>query len=78
MFWGCFSYDQKGTCHCWLPETRKEKETASARIDDLNRDLELIMRAQLELEVGMRRLIYVACVGGVCITRPCAKRAQTR
>jgi transposase len=56
MFWGCFSYDQKGPCHCWAPETKKEKDTAAARIDELNQELEPIMRAQWELETGMRQL----------------------
>ena len=29
MFWGCFSYDKKGPCHCWTPETNKEKEAVT-------------------------------------------------
>jgi len=28
MFWGCFSYNRKGPCHCWAPETKAEKEQA--------------------------------------------------
>jgi transposase len=56
MFWGCFSYNKKGPCHCWLPETKQEKEAASTRINELNQELEPIMRTQWELETGMRRL----------------------
>ena len=56
MFWACFSYDKKGPCHCWTPETKKEKEAATARINELNQELEPIMKAQWELENGMRRL----------------------
>lgn len=56
MFWGCFSYDEKGPCHCWTPETKKEKEAATAYIEQLNRELEPIMRSEWELETGMRRL----------------------
>jgi transposase len=56
MFWGCFSYDKKGPCHCWTPETNKEKEAASAWIDELNEKLEPIKKAEWELENGIRRL----------------------
>lgn len=56
MFWGCFSYDRRGPCHCWLPETKQEKEAAIKRIEELNQELEPIMKAQWELETGMQRL----------------------
>jgi hypothetical protein len=56
MFWGCFSYDKKGPCHCWTPETNKEKEAASAWIDELNKKLEPIKKAKWELKNSIRRL----------------------
>ncbi|USP75525.1 hypothetical protein yc1106_02799 [Curvularia clavata] len=56
MFWGCFSYDKKGPCHCWTPETNKEKEAATTWIDELNEKLEPIKKAEWELENGIRRL----------------------
>ena len=28
MFWGCYSYDRKGPCHIWTPETAQEKKLA--------------------------------------------------
>ncbi len=56
MFWGCFTYDKKGPCHCWLPETKKEKEDAEKEIEKLNADLEPIMRENWELETSMGRL----------------------
>jgi len=28
MFWGCFSYNKKGPCHVWRPETAKQKKDA--------------------------------------------------
>ena len=28
MFWGCFSYDKKGPCHIWQPETAVERKKA--------------------------------------------------
>lgn len=32
MFWGCFSWDYKGPCHCWKAKTKKEKEDAAIKI----------------------------------------------
>ena len=40
MFWGCFSYDYKGPCHCWKSETAKEKKIAENHIKGLNDRLE--------------------------------------
>jgi transposase len=56
MFWGCFSYDQKGPCHCWLPETAQEKAQSVKIVEALNKELEPIMKEKWELENGMRRL----------------------
>lgn len=56
MFWGCFSYDQKGPCHIWKPETKKEKELATKDLERLNAELEPIMKEEWELTTGMRRL----------------------
>jgi hypothetical protein len=44
MFWGCFTYEKKGPCHCWTPETKQEKEEAARKIDELNEELEPLMR----------------------------------
>ncbi|KAH7471808.1 hypothetical protein FOMA001_g12984 [Fusarium oxysporum f. sp. matthiolae] len=49
MFWGAFSYDKKGPCHCWKPETKNEKKVADEA-------LEPIMKEQWELTSGLRRL----------------------
>ena len=56
MFWGCFTYDTKGPCHCWLPETKTEKSKAVTEIAAMNEKLEPVMREQWELESGMSRL----------------------
>lgn len=56
MFWAAFSYDKKGPCHCWSPETAKEKKEATAIIDKMNEELEPLMREEWELSNGMRRL----------------------
>ena len=56
MFWGCFTYDRKGPCHCWLPETKAEKDQATKDLEEWNEELEPIMRDAWELETKMRRL----------------------
>lgn len=56
MFWGSFSYDRKGPCYCWRPETAQEKREAEIKIARLNEELEPIMKQQWELENGIRRL----------------------
>lgn len=56
MFWGAFSYDKKGPCHCWSPETAKEKAKAKLMIEELNKQLEPIKRTEWELTTGVRRL----------------------
>ncbi|KAK7190291.1 hypothetical protein PSPO01_04012 [Paraphaeosphaeria sporulosa] len=56
MFWGCFSYDEKGPCHCWLLETKAKKEEATKEIERLNQELEPIMKEKWEIENSMRRL----------------------
>jgi hypothetical protein len=40
MFWGCFTYDLKGPCHIWEPETAKEREEAIKEVEELNCTLE--------------------------------------
>ena len=36
MFWGSFSYDKKGPCHIWRPETTQEKKTAEKELAEMN------------------------------------------
>ena len=56
MFWGCFSYDHKGPCHIWTPETAAEKKTAKADLEERNWEAEPAARADWELRTRMRRL----------------------
>ena len=46
MFWGCFNYDKKGPCHCWVPETAAEKREAEKAIEELNKILEPELRQE--------------------------------
>ena len=55
MFWGSFTYDRKGPCHCWQPESKKEKELAARQIAELNEQLEPVKRAEWELNTAMSR-----------------------
>lgn len=36
MFWGCFTYDSKGPCHIYYPETDEQKVANEAEIERLN------------------------------------------
>ena len=55
MFWGCFSYDKKGPCHIWKPETPAEKKAAQKELDKLNTEREPELQAEWEITTGMRR-----------------------
>jgi transposase len=39
MFWGSFSYDRKGLCYIYKPETKKMKELADEEIRKLNNEI---------------------------------------
>jgi hypothetical protein len=56
MFWGCFSYDRKGPCHCWVPETAQEKKDAEKEIEEWNSELEPVLREEWELNTNMARM----------------------
>lgn len=56
MFWGCFSWDKRGPCHIWKPETAADKKTAEKEIQEMNDKLEPDLRASWELETAMRRV----------------------
>lgn len=49
MFWGCFSYDFKGPCHIWTPETAVERTDAEKEIKELNKELEIKNKEEWEL-----------------------------
>jgi hypothetical protein len=38
MFWGCFTYDYKGPCHIYYPETEAQKETNQKEIEKINKE----------------------------------------
>ncbi|RDI85644.1 hypothetical protein Vi05172_g4338 [Venturia inaequalis] len=55
MFWGCFSYDMKGPCHIWKPETKAEKDLAAAQLDRMNSAKESEAKAKWEEEQAYLR-----------------------
>jgi hypothetical protein len=57
MFWSYFSYDKKGPTHCWTLETVVDKKLAEKEIDEMNQELEPLLREEWELQNGMRRLV---------------------
>ena len=56
MFWGSFSYDRKGPCHIWKPETAQERKIAERQLNAMNAELEPILREEWELNMEMARL----------------------
>ncbi len=54
MFWGCFTYDRKGPCHIWEPETAQEKKAAEEELTLLNKLREPEYRQRWELENGIQ------------------------
>ena len=50
QFWGCFSYDKRGPCHIWKPETAAQQKAATKKIEELNMELEPVLRAERELK----------------------------
>jgi hypothetical protein len=64
MFWGCFSYDEKGPCHIWEEETAKERKEAKEYMDKENEKNELGKREEWELETALRRVRIARNMGG--------------
>lgn len=50
MFWGCFSYDRKGSIHIWKAKTVTEKCKAITEITKLNEAIKPIACAKWEEE----------------------------
>ena len=56
IFWGSFSYEKKGPCHCYTLETTQEKKKAEEAIQKINNSLKPVLRTEWELETAMRKL----------------------
>ena len=53
MFWGSFSYYEKGLCYIWKAETAKEKREAKADLVTRNALTEATHRQAWELNTAM-------------------------
>ena len=56
MFWGLFTWYEKGLTHIWKPETVTMKNTATKEIKAMNLILEISKKAEWEVSNGVRRL----------------------
>ena len=56
MFWGSFSYYEKGLCYIWKAETAKEKREAKADLAARNALTKAAHRQAWELNTAMSRL----------------------
>ena len=56
MFWGSFSYDKKGPCHIWLPESAQDKKIAEKELALINQRNEAACREEWELTTGLQRM----------------------
>jgi len=64
MFWGCFSWYQKGPCHIWRVETAAEKRESELDIQQLNDLYEQEKKDEWELTQGLTRLSLRPRKGG--------------
>src|SRR6266480_644763 len=48
MFWGCFTYKEKGPCHIYPAETAAMKKQVINEIEELNKTLEPLRKAEWE------------------------------
>jgi hypothetical protein len=56
MFWGSFSYNKKGPCYIWVSETKAERAESTKALEQMNKELEPLLRKEWELLNGMQRL----------------------
>jgi transposase len=56
MFWGSFTWYEKGPTHIWKPETKVQKKAADKEVEAMNLVLEIAKKAEWEVVNGVRRL----------------------
>lgn len=64
MFWGSFTWYEKGPCHIWTRETKAQKDIASKVINEINVMLEASKKIEWELQTGLRRMKVTRTLGG--------------
>ena len=53
MFWACFTYNHKGPCHIYYPETLKQRAENEERMEQLNEE-EIIKECRAEFKAQER------------------------
>jgi hypothetical protein len=56
MFWGCFTWDQKGPYHIWTKKTAEERTASEKELMKLNKTFEFHLRAEWEISTATRRI----------------------
>ena len=49
IFWDCFFYDYKGSCHIWKVESAAEKTAVAKSIEKVNKPCKLTVKAEWKL-----------------------------
>lgn len=50
MFWACFTYDHKGPCHIYYPETLEQIAENEERMEQINTEILEECRAEFEAQ----------------------------
>ncbi|KAK0645776.1 hypothetical protein B0T16DRAFT_411915 [Cercophora newfieldiana] len=56
MFWGCFTWAERGPCYCWPSETAAMKKRYAAQMAQYNKQHEAEDKLTWEMETAMQRL----------------------
>lgn len=56
MFWDCFFYDFKESCHIWEQKTAQQKREAQLKLNKLNAENETWCHEKWKLEMNMQRM----------------------
>jgi hypothetical protein len=56
MFWGSFTWYEKGPSYIWQPETTAIKKAVAKEVEAMNLILEISKKAEWEVLSGVRRL----------------------
>ena len=56
MFWGCFSYYEKGPCYIWKDETVAEKKAVIKDLEARNTSIEETNRRMQEITNSVQRI----------------------
>lgn len=64
MFWGAFTWYEKGPCYIWRKETKAERAANDEYLTQINIILEAIKQEEWTLSTGIRRLQATRNIAG--------------